>query len=195
MNGEQPETRIPTVTEQDEALEVAAIDRPPFAQLPDWVALAGITCQAQALYWHLAMHVNVARGDGMARPSKDELARRIGIKDPRKINRYLDELEGISALQVERQHYMGGMRARNRYYLRFEPPADHEGPRSNAEHYRRLKSSGGAPQGTTGTTRENAQDSRSAQWCPTGHPGGAPQGTGTRPRGNKTKNHPPYPPR
>lgn len=125
----------PDPSELDEQLEVGAGRRAPFTQLGDWVALSGISSHAKALYWHLSMHLNMERGDFEVWPSRAALAEWLGIKKVAGIDRYLDELTQLGAIETHRRRYMGGMRARNRYIIHQTPPDGYTGPRSLSEWY------------------------------------------------------------
>lgn len=112
-----------------------ADNRPPFAQLPDWVVLADISNNAKVLYWHLAMHVNFQRGDRAAWPGRATLARRMGYSRADKVDPFIAELVKIKALKkVKRQRADGGD-ASNHYLVNFLTPEGHPGPASLTEAY------------------------------------------------------------
>lgn len=121
--------------ELDEQLEIASGRRAPYTQLGDWVALSGISTPAKALYWHLAMHVNQQRGDFEVWPTRYVLAEWCGFNKAESVDRYLDELVAIDAIEVYQRRYGTGMRRRNVYVINQEPPEDWTGPRSLKEFY------------------------------------------------------------
>lgn len=129
---------------ESQADETGTVDRGrwdvPFAQLPDWVALSGVSDRAKALYWLLAMHVNVTRDDGRVWPVKQTLADLMGINRVANIDRYLSELESVGAIDVVRQRH-GGLRLHNRYVVHRRPPDGYAGPTTLQEFYasRRLR--------------------------------------------------------
>jgi len=162
------------IEDVDEQLEIAAGRRIPFTQVGDWVALApGLSPQAKALYWHLAMHVSMTREDDWVWPSQEVLAKWLGFNRVQSITRYVEELEAIGAVDREIVRYAGGMRQRCRYTVHGTPPEDFTGPQSLKEFYarrkaelaanpprpRRRKKPAGAPgvavERNTGTTAES----------------------------------------
>ena len=124
-------------TELDEYLEIAAGRRAPFTQLGDWVALSGVSPQAQAIYWHLSMHLNQQRGDFEVWPTRATLARWCGYSREQSVDRYLDELVELNAIEVYQRRYGTGMRRRNVYVVHQQPPEGYTGPRSLQEWYAR----------------------------------------------------------
>lgn len=110
--------------------------RAPFSQLGDWVVLSGATGPACKLYWILSMHVNVARGDNMAKPSRATLAELMGLAKAKSVDTYLTELEKLAAIDVMRgRRNPDGGCAKNRYIVHQNPPPGYTGLRSNEEFY------------------------------------------------------------
>lgn len=122
-------TELAEVTEPESGpIELTGGQRPPFTMLPDWVALSGISPGAQALYWQLSLHINHARGDRTVFPSRDSLARRLGFRQTRSVDRYLAELVKVGAVTKYTARVADGLRARNRYVLHQQPPRRYRGP-------------------------------------------------------------------
>lgn len=123
------------------AMEIEAADEDPFTQCPTWIALSGISPQARALYWILAMHLNMRRvenGDREVWPSKESIAALMGLTKASAIDRYMGELVAIRAVEVFRRRE-GRMRTRNRYMIHRNAPKGWSGPKSIAEYYARRK--------------------------------------------------------
>ncbi|MDB5910357.1 MAG: hypothetical protein JWP34_4471 [Massilia sp.] len=118
-------------------MEIRAGRRAPFTQVADWVALSGITARAQALYLHLAMHVNQAADDDLVWPSRQTLAVRLKFGQAKTVDRYLRELAAIGAVDITTGRIANGMRARNTYTVHATPPPGYTGPRSMADAYAR----------------------------------------------------------
>lgn len=132
----------PPVSGEDieEQLEIAAGRRVPFTQLGDWVALTpGLSPQAKTLYWHLSMHVSITRSDDWVWPSQQVLAEWLGFNRVQSVNRYVDELVAIGALEVELVRYAGGMRQRSRYTVHGTPPEGFAGLVSLKDFYTERK--------------------------------------------------------
>jgi len=108
---------------------------PEYTQLENWVHLSGISSKAKDLYWALRMHVNDRRGDNIAFPSLDTLARLIGYSHRSKVTKPLQELQRIGAVDVEQRRIAGNMRARNRYIVHRTPPPEYRGPITLASWY------------------------------------------------------------
>ncbi|MEU4828676.1 hypothetical protein AB0H37_43115 [Actinomadura sp. NPDC023710] len=89
----------------------------PYSMLPDWVPLSGISPPAQALYWQLALHVAHGRGDRVVFPSRGHLARRLSFRQARSVDRYIDELVEIGAIDKYTGRTADRMRTRNYYVL------------------------------------------------------------------------------
>jgi hypothetical protein len=124
----------------EEQLEIAAGRRTPFTMVGDWVALIpGLSPQAKALYWHLAMHVSVTRADDWVWPSQEVLAEWLGFSRVQSLTRYVDELEAVGALESETIRYAGGMRQRKRYTVHGTPPEGFTGLMSLKDYYAKRK--------------------------------------------------------
>ncbi|WP_372672599.1 hypothetical protein [Amycolatopsis kentuckyensis] len=130
------------LVELDELLEIASGRRAPYTQLGDWVALSGVSDHAKALYWHLSMHLNQTRsdhGDFTVWPTRETLADWCGFSRPQSVDRYIDELAEIDAVEKYTKTYGNGMRRRNVYVVNQEPPEDYAGPKSLKEFYARRR--------------------------------------------------------
>lgn len=100
-----------------------------FTQVPNWVFLAhGIKPQAQALYVQLVMHLNKSRGDSLVWPSQKSLAMRLGLSRVQSLTQYVEQLEALGAIDVEKQRYQGKMRQRCVYTIHMVPPDGYTGP-------------------------------------------------------------------
>ncbi|MER7497121.1 hypothetical protein ABT033_31550 [Streptomyces pharetrae] len=100
-----------------------------FTQVPNWVFLAdGIKPQSQALYVQLVMHLNRSRGDSLVWPSQKSLAMRLGLSRVQSLTQYVEQLEALGAIEVEKQRYQGKMRQRCVYTIHMVPPDGYTGP-------------------------------------------------------------------
>ncbi|GGV45767.1 hypothetical protein GCM10010495_74230 [Kitasatospora herbaricolor] len=126
--------------EQEEGtFEIEAEDELPFAQLGSWVALSGVSPRAMALYWFMAMHLNLKRGDRYVWPSKDALAYLMQYSRGDKIDPFLKELVAIGAVIVVSVPDSSGPQRRNVYRLRRNPPPGYAaGPLTLGEFYATL---------------------------------------------------------
>jgi hypothetical protein len=117
--------------------EIVAEEWPTYyTQVPVWILLAGTTAQAYRMYAFLAEHINNRQpGRRIACPSTKAIARALGLKDYRKVKPYRVELEQIGAIRVQEVRYAGGMRRSYRYFVRFNPPAGHQGPVALSQFY------------------------------------------------------------
>lgn len=127
------------VAELDEQLEIASGRRAPFTQLGDWVALSGVSDHAKALYWHLSMHVSQKRDDFEVWPTRETLADWCGFSRAQSVDRYIDELIEINAIEKFTRTYGNGMRRRNVYVVNQVAPDDYAGPKSLKEFYARRR--------------------------------------------------------
>lgn len=97
---------------------------PSYTDIQDWVGLANISPQAHSLYVKLRMHVNATRGDNRAWPGKERLAMMMGVARGDYIDKWLDEITAIGAVEVVKE----GMPRRNVYIVHALPPPGYEGP-------------------------------------------------------------------
>lgn len=98
-------------------------EAPQWTDVHDWVSLSGVSPHALALYVLLRMHVNRGRGDDMVKTGTLTLAVLMGLSRGDKITPYLDELEKLGAIDVER----GGLHRKNKYVVHQLPPAGYTG--------------------------------------------------------------------
>jgi hypothetical protein len=139
---------------EEGTFEIEAEDELPFAQLGSWVALSGISPRAMALYWFMAMHLNLKRGDRYVWPSKDALAYLMQYSRGDKIDPFLKELVAIGAVVVVSVPDRSGPQKRNVYRLRRNPPPGYAaGPLTLGEFYTMLGPVLDAARTTAPTTR------------------------------------------
>ena len=108
-----------------DTFEIEALDQPTFTQVGHWVAFrSDLSPTARHLYTVLATFVNQGRratGDTSVWPSLNLLAVTLGLSKGKSVTPYMDEL--IQARIVEKTtNTIGGMRSRNTYGIRFNPP-------------------------------------------------------------------------
>jgi len=108
-----------------DTFEIEALDQPTFTQVGHWVAFrSDLSPTARHLYTVLATFVNQGRranGDTDVWPSLNLLAVTLGLSKGKSVTPYMDEL--IQARIVEKTtNTIGGMRSRNHYGIRFNPP-------------------------------------------------------------------------
>jgi hypothetical protein len=97
-------------------------------EVPVWVLLSGTRSHSYKAYAFLAEHINNRRpGERIACPKQAAIARVLGLKNPRQVASYMNELAKIGAVRIEEYRYQGGMRRGYRYYVRFNPPAGYTG--------------------------------------------------------------------
>lgn len=108
-----------------DAFEIEALDQPTFTQVGHWVAFrTDLSPTARHLYTVLATFVNQGRranGDTSVWPSLNLLAVTLGLSKGEGVTPYIDELIQANIV-VKRSHTIGGMKARNTYAIRFNPP-------------------------------------------------------------------------
>lgn len=143
-----------------EAIEIEALDQPSFTQVGHWVAFrSDLSPTARHLYTVLAAFVNQRRrsnGDTDVWPSLNLLAVTLGLSQGDSVTPYIDEL--IQAgIVVKTAHDIGGMKARNHYAIRFNPPPGTKVVTSFAELLEPLK----AIAGDTKAMSEAAKATRS----------------------------------
>ncbi|GAA1766344.1 hypothetical protein [Streptomonospora arabica] len=128
-------------------IEIEALDQPSFTQVGHWVAFrSDLSPTARHLYTVLAAFVNQGRranGDTDVWPSLNLLAVTLGLSKGKSVTPYLDEL--IQARIVEKTtNTIGGMRSRNTYGIRFNPPPGERSTTSFVELLAPLKAIAGA---------------------------------------------------
>ena len=108
-----------------DTFEIEALDQPTFTQVGHWVAFrSDLSPTARHLYTVLATFVNQARranGDTDVWPSLNLLAVILGLSKGDSVTPYIDELIQTNII-VKTSHDIGGMKARNHYAIRFNPP-------------------------------------------------------------------------
>ncbi|MER7433104.1 hypothetical protein ABT341_00090 [Pseudonocardia alni] len=104
-----------------------------FVQTPEWILVAGLTPQAQALYTALLAHVNRKQADGIAWPGMAVLAQMLGYRKRQSISPYLNELGLLGAIQVVKVPCPSGQR--NEYVVHEIPPPGYTGFANLAEFY------------------------------------------------------------
>src|SRR5690606_35297901 len=100
-------------------------DQPTFTQVGHWLTFRhDISPTARHLYTVLAAFVNQGRrntGDTEVWPSLNLLAVTLGLSKGESVTPYLDELIQADVIR-KRSTTIGGMKARNTYAIRFNPP-------------------------------------------------------------------------
>ena len=115
----------------------------PFVLAHHWVLLAPISPAARQLYLLMAMHLNPNRASAEVWPSKNALAKMMGLSKPASLDRYLTELYDAQMVRATSTTLSGGMRARNHYTLRTRPPKGWRSPTSVGEWYTQNRVSAG----------------------------------------------------
>jgi len=110
------------MSQSPEEFQVEAEDSYPFTTVPHWVALSNISDTAFRLYNALLMHMNRSSRDANVWPSKDSLAALVGMKRADYIDKHLNQLYAIGAVTVKQNFDPQGMKKRNTYTLRLNPP-------------------------------------------------------------------------
>ena len=152
-----------------DAFEIEALDQPTFTQVGHWVAFrADLSPTARHLYTVLATFVNQGRratGDTNVWPSLNLLAVTLGLSKGKSVTPYMDEL--IQARIVEKTtNTIGGMRSRNTYGIRFNPPPGERSTTSFVELLEPLKAIASDPKAMTtasAETRELIKERRSRE--------------------------------
>lgn len=115
-----------THTAPDEPFELEPLDTPRHTQIGLWLSFrSDLSPTARQLYVIMAGFVNHHRrtqGDTSAWPSLEMLAILLTLSRGDKVTPYMDELIWIGAVAKRTRHTQGGMRARNIYGIRFNPP-------------------------------------------------------------------------
>lgn len=108
-----------------DVIELEALDQPTFTQVGHWLIFRhDISPTARHLYTVLAAFVNQGRrntGDTEVWPSLNLLAVTLGLSKGESVTPYLDELIQADVIR-KRSTTIGGMKARNTYAIRFNPP-------------------------------------------------------------------------
>lgn len=117
----------------DDLFEVEAEDDIDFAQVGTWAIFAlGLTPVARHLYTIMVTMINRTRGDTDVWPSLDLLAVWLGLSRGDKVTPYMDELIAAGAVD-KRARRMNGLRSRNVYRVRRNPPDGWTGAKSLKE--------------------------------------------------------------
>ncbi|MFE1170485.1 hypothetical protein [Nocardiopsis sp. NPDC058789] len=140
-----------------DAFEIEALDQPTFTQVGHWVAFrSDLSPTARHLYTVLATFVNQGRranGDTSVWPSLNLLAVTLGLSKGKSVTPYMDEL--IQARIVEKTtNTIGGMRSRNTYGIRFNPPPGERTATSFVELLEPLKAIAGDAKAMTKVSAE-----------------------------------------
>ncbi|WP_130291646.1 hypothetical protein [Pseudonocardia sediminis] len=102
--------------------------------MPEWILLGGLTPQAVTLYSLLLAHVNRKEGDGLAWPGLRTLAGMMGFRRHQSVHRYVQELEEVGAISVQRTKD-GPTGNRNVYRINETPEENYTGVRSLGDFY------------------------------------------------------------
>lgn len=115
--------------DDSQVLEIEAEDEPGFVQVGHWVLFNYyLSPVARCLYGQMAAYVNRIRrrrGDTDVWPTLPMLAVLIGVGTGDQVTPYLDELVQAGAIVRRATYDPKGRRTRNRYGVRFNPPAAH----------------------------------------------------------------------
>lgn len=107
-----------------------------YTRVPVWILLAGASAQAYRLYAFLAEHINNSRpGQRISCPKQTAIALVLGLKNPKQVARYANELAAMGAIRIAEYRYAGGMRRGYKYHVRFNPPAGYTGLVSLSQFY------------------------------------------------------------
>lgn len=113
----------------EQIIEIEAEDEPGFVQVGHWILFNHhLSPVARCLYGELAAFVNRGRrrqGDTDVWPSLNLLAILIGVGKGDQVTPYLDELVQVGAIVRRARYDSLGRRTRNKYGVRFNPPAGH----------------------------------------------------------------------
>ncbi|GAB2859224.1 hypothetical protein GCM10022221_68490 [Actinocorallia aurea] len=115
--------------------EIVRGRRAPFTQVADWVLVSPATVQARLLYAMLAAHVNVVDGRRGVWPSRSSLAKLLGFAKTSSVDRYIDELVELGAIDVHPRYRPDGGRSGNLYVVHELPPDDAASPATLPEWY------------------------------------------------------------
>lgn len=132
---------IDPMDELDEQLEVVAGRKAPYSTVPDWVTLypgKALSPTAKAVYAVLAMHVNVSKQDDACWPSRKEIANILGFSREQSVDKYLEELDFVDAIDREPMTRPNGARGL-RYIVHQTPPPGFKGEQTIAEYYMRRR--------------------------------------------------------
>ncbi|WP_431870755.1 hypothetical protein [Nocardiopsis eucommiae] len=173
-----------------DAFEIEALDQPTFTQVGHWVAFrSDLSPTARHLYTVLATFVNQGRranGDTSVWPSLNLLAVTLGVSKGDSVTPYIDELIQANIV-VKTSNTIGGMKSRNTYAIRFNPPPETKVVTSFVELLEPLKAIAGDPKAMSKAakaTRALIKERRERESAPrsTGktEAGPVPRNTGVR---------------
>lgn len=106
-----------------------------YTDVHDWVTFSDVEPEAKALYVVLRAHVNRMRADDLVWTSTLALARVMTYSRGDKITKFIRQLEGIRAIDVDRNNVHGRMV----FIVNQEPPEDYDGPLTAGEWHKRNK--------------------------------------------------------
>lgn len=135
--------------------------RAPFSQVGDWVVVSDrVEPTAKAIYWALEAMTRRDHEDGgtqsrLADPSRETLAEMFGFSRPQSIDRYLDQLLAINAIDVK---ITPGHPSR--YVVHQTPPDGYEGARSMGEWHIRRRRRKEAERDAAAAEREERKQAR-----------------------------------
>jgi len=84
-----------------------------FVKIPTWLIQSPVSARAKALYSVLTF-LKPDQEDDLW-PTKKQIAELMGMNDPESLNKYIDELSAIEALEVTRVYTHDRLRRRNHY--------------------------------------------------------------------------------
>ncbi|MGW9436784.1 helix-turn-helix domain-containing protein [Streptomyces sp. NPDC055607] len=174
----------------DDEIEIISSDAPPaFTMVPEWITYSGLKPAKRDFWTVLASCVNHGRSNNRVWPAGPELADAMGIKNPDQLKPYREALESIGAVVITEKRYMGGMRRRYIYDVRFHPPAGYTGPRTRQEwlarRNERLAAEAAAEAAdTTAFEEANPEETTGQPGTPKNRGTGAPKNEGSGAPGN-----------
>jgi hypothetical protein len=99
-----------------------------YAQVPAWLMFA---VSPQALTCYMMLKLCVRPGSTQAAPTRDHLARALGLKKAESVDKYRDELASVGAMSM--RTVRRGMQQRTIYTLNWSPPENFNGPLTKRE--------------------------------------------------------------
>lgn len=143
-----------------DTFQIEALDQPTFTQVGHWVAFRNdLSPTARHLYTVLATFVNQGRrasGDTDVWPSLNLLAVTLGLSKGKSVTPYMDELIQANIV-VKTTNTIGGMRSRNTYGIRFNPPPGTKATTSFVELLEPLKEIADDPKAMTKASAETRE--------------------------------------
>jgi hypothetical protein len=99
-----------------------------YAQVPAWLLFAA---SPQALTCYMLLKLCVRPGSTQAAPTREHLARAVGLKKADGVDRYRTELKNLGAIDMKTKRH--GMKQRTIYTVHWNPPEGFKGPLTKRE--------------------------------------------------------------